>query len=183
MGIRYQIGKFILAQKAKNLNRKREICNLDLAQTVGVIFNADNQESYERASQFANFMIKTKEIQVFALGYVDDKLMLKFFSDKRGFKFFSKKNLNWYGKPKNPAVDFFINKQFDILIDLSLQAYFPIEYIVTLSLAKLKVGRFCEGEHQIYDFMIDVSKNNTLDNLINQIELYLSIVNVNSYNN
>lgn len=182
MGIKEKIGAFILDRKSKKISRKREICNLDLAQTVGVIFSANSQESYDRASKFANFMINTKEIQVFALGYVDNKQMLKFFSDKRGFKFFSSKNCNWYGKPKNPSVDFFIDKQFDILIDLSLEHSFPIEYIVSLSKSKLKVGRFEERKDHIYDFMIDVSKQPTLDNLINQIELYLSIVNVNIHN-
>ncbi|MBK8807962.1 MAG: hypothetical protein IPO21_15465 [Bacteroidales bacterium] len=124
MSIKEKIGRYILSQKAKKLVRKREICNLDLAQTVGIIFSANNQDSYDRASKFANFMINTKEIQVLALGYVDNKQMLSFFADKRGFKFFSKKNLNWYGKPNNAAVDFFIEKNFDILIDLSLQSSF-----------------------------------------------------------
>lgn len=178
--IKERIGQYLLRRKVKKIKRKRVICNLDLAQTVGIIFNANSQASYERASQFANFLMNNKEIQVFAIGYVDNKEMLKFFADKKGFKFFSKKNLNWFGKPQNPSVDFFIDKQFDILMDLSLQDFYPIQYITALSKAKLKVGRFVEDENY-YDFMLDIKKDRTLDNLINQIELYLSIVNVNIY--
>lgn len=182
MSISDKIGRFVLRRRLSHQKRVREICNLDLAQSVGIIFSASDQQSYDRASKFVNFLITSKEIQVSALGYVDNKQMLHFFSDKRNFKFFSRKNCNWYGKPKNPSVDTFIDNEYDILIDLSLDSSFPIEYIVSLSKAKLKVGRFVEGSEHIYDFMLDVSKDNTLDNLINQIELYLSIVNVNIYN-
>lgn len=179
-GIKEIIGQILLKQKYKKQKRVRAISNLDSAQTVGIIFNANSQASYDRASQFANFLMNSKEIQVFAIGYVDDKRMLQFFADKKGFKFFSKRNLNFVGKPQNSSVDFFIDKQFDILIDLSIEDFYPIQYIVALSKAKLKVGRFIEGDNY-YDFMIDIKKDNTLDNLINQIELYLSIVNVNTY--
>jgi len=177
--MKQKIGNYILNRKLNRLKRKREICNLDLAKSVGIIFNATNQKSYERASRFANFLM-TKDIHILALGYVENKEMLKFYADKRGFKFFSRKNINWWGKPKNPSIDYFIEREFDILIDLSLESFFPIEYIVALSLAKLKVGRHLT-EPNYFDIMIDISKERTLDNLINQVELYLSIMNVNSY--
>jgi len=175
-----KLGNLILRQKLKKVKRKRAICNLDMAKTVGIIFNATNQQSYDRASKFAHFLM-TKDIHVLAIGYVENKEMLKFYSEKHGFKFFSRKNINWWGKPKNPSIDYFIEREFDILIDLSLDSFFPIDYIVALSVGKLKVGRYIDGPNH-FDFMLDISKKKTLDNLINQVELYLSILNVNTYN-
>jgi len=174
--IREKLGYKLLNKKLKRKKRKVVVTNLDDAQTVGVIFNATNQDSYDRAYRFSTFLM-SKDIKVFAMGYVDDMHMLKYFAEKKSFKFFSRNNFNWYGKPKNPSIDFFIEKKFDILIDLSLDTFFPVNYIVASSEAFLKVGRMVD-DCSYYDIMFDIKKEPTLDHLINQIELYLSILNV-----
>lgn len=172
-----KIGLWVLRRKMAKLKRKRQICNLDLANTVGIVFNATSQESYDKATHFANFLINTKNIKVYSIGYVDENKLLGFFQEKKGFKFFAKKDFTWYGSPKHHTLDFFINSEFDILLDLSVAEYLPIKFISGLSKAKLKVGRVIEG-FDCYDVMIDVKKNNTLEYLIDQIELYMSIINV-----
>lgn len=177
VSLREKLGYKILNSKLKKQVRHRQICNLDLAKTTGIIFNATNQASYDSAMRFANFLIKSKEIDVTAIGFVSNKDMLAFFSNKKGFNFFSRKDLNWYGRPKDHIIDEFVEKPFDILIDLSLDEHYPVQYIVALSQAKLKVGRFIE-DNTFYDIMIDTAKDNTLENLVNQVELYLSILNV-----
>jgi len=184
MSMRESIGLWILHRRIKKQTRNRQICNLDLANTVGIVFNATCQDSYDSATRFANFLTNNKQIKVYSIGYTNENKMLDFFQEKKGFKFFSRKHFNWFGSPKHDTIDFFINNEFDILLDLSITEYLPIKFIVGLSKAKLKVGRLIEG-FDCYDVMIDVSKNNTLDYLIDQIELYLSILNVepNKHNN
>lgn len=161
------------------MKRKRSASNFEVAHSIGIIFNATNQASFEKASAFAQTII-AKNIQVLNIGFVDNKEQLSFFTDKKGTKFFSRKNLNWWGKPKNPSVDYFIEKPFDILIDLSLIESYPIQYIVGLSQAKMKVGKFLD-KNSYYDLMIDIKKEPTLDNLIKQVGVYLSMFKVNIY--
>jgi len=179
VNIKEKIGYFLLNRKIKRQSRKRSASNFEVARSIGIIFNASNQASYEKASEFAQSIIN-RNIQVLSIGFVDNKEQLKFFSDKKGTKFFSRKNLNWWGKPKNPSVDYFIDKPFDILIDLSLKEFFPIQYIVGLSKAKMKVGRMFD-QRSYYDLMIDIKKEKTLENLIKQVGVYLSMFKVNIY--
>ena len=54
-------------------------------------------------------------------------------------------------------VDAFIKEPFDLLINLSLEDYYPIRYIIALSPALFKVGKFDANEIYL-DFMIDIEK-------------------------
>ena len=173
--LKYKYGHIVLSNKKKKIKRERGIYNFDTAKTCGIVFNASTQETYDKAKHFIDFL-KTKNINVVAIGFVDSKEVKDFYRETIHFKFFSRKNINWYGKPKNENVDDFISKKFDLLIDLSLENDYPLEYIAAMSLAKFKVGRFT-SEKGDYDFMIDVNKNKTHDFLIEQIHHYLENLN------
>lgn len=140
-----------------------------------MIFNATKLNSYEQARDLVTYLFD-KDTQVIALGFVDHKEIIDYYANIPGFKFFSKKNLTWIGKPRNPAVDYFINKPLDILIDLSMEEHFPIQYIVGLSNAAMRVGRFTK-KNSYHDLMIDISKKPELSYLIDQIRHYLEILN------
>lgn len=171
--IKEKIGSIVLKNKTKS-NRKRGVYNFETAKKVGLILNANNQATYETAREFMKYIQKFGA-NAASIGFVDSQEVLNFYSRQIGMDYFSKKNLNWYGKPKNPKVLDFIQMDFDILIDLSLKDYFPIQYIVAASNAKFKIGRF-KKDKSYYDLMIDISENNSLDFYIEQIKHYLSIL-------
>ena len=173
--IKLKIGLKILRSKSKKLKRERGVFNFDNAKTVGIVFNATKQDSFDIAYEFVQFL-EHKTIKVETLGFVDSKEVRDFYRETVNTKYFSKKNLNWFGKPKNENVEKFINKSFDILIDLSLIDEYPILYISALSKAKFKVGRL-SGKVEYLDFMIDISKKPEYKYLIEQIKHYLLSLN------
>ncbi len=175
--IKKNIGEKILKSKLKKLQRKRAVFNFDTAKTVGIIFNATSEDSYTITKQFVKYL-ESKNLDVERLGFVDSKELKDFYHQTDKAKYFSKKNINWYGKPKNEDVDKFINKEYDILIDLSLISEYPIVYIASLSKAKFKVGRY-SGKSNFLDFMIDISQKPTHEFLISQIKRYLEQLNKN----
>lgn len=137
---------------------KREVkaCNINSAKTIGVLFNATHQISFEIVKEMVkNLSVKKNKIDV--LGYVDSKNLIDHYLYRKGFEFFTHKQLNWYYKPVEETVDSFIKKKFDILIDLSLDDPYPIQYIIALSKARFKVGRYTEGNEYL-DMMIDIEK-------------------------
>ncbi len=156
------------------MSRNAQFKNFDNSKTVGVIFNATEQATYDKARHFIQFL-KKKDLKVVALGFVDSKQVLDFFKSGTDFNFFSRKNLNWFGKPNNPNTQEFIENQFDILIDLSIVEDFPLQYIVGLSNACFKVGCVKETSNY-YDFMIDLGENKNLEILIKQINNYLEMI-------
>lgn len=172
--IRSKTGRFITNRKEKKLNRKRAVVNMDNAKSAGVLFDATDQKQYNTALEFIKFL-ESKGIKTQGLGIVNSKELMDFHTEKKGIALFTQKELSYFFKPKNEDANQFLNQEFDLLIDLTLDYYLPIQYTVALSKAKFKVGRFLE-ENSYYDLMIDISKNKTVSFLIEQMKHYLSII-------
>ncbi len=154
--IREKIGYFMLRRKLKTGKRKKEVINLEEAKKVGIVFNATDEIVFELIKKFSKSLV-SKGIEVYSIGFVDQDKLIDHYLYRKGFIFFTKKQINWYMKPVNEEIESFIRKEFDILIDLTLQENFPLKYIVALSKAKFKVGRLIEGDY-IHDMMIDINK-------------------------
>ena len=71
-----------------------------------------------------------------------------------------------------------MRKEYDILFDLSLKEFFPLNYILKISPAAYKIGPYQESEQ--YDLMIDIKEDRTVSFLISQIRHYLSILHTRS---
>ena len=167
----------LLQRKLSRQTRKKVMCDLDGAKTVGILFTADNAVSYDSVILFVNELTEKRGIKVLTIGFVENKKNLDLFPEQTGFRFFTTKQCNWYGKPKDHSVDYFIEKDFDILLDLNTIDNIAIDFVIGMSKAKFKVGQL-KPEPKIYDMMIDIQNNRTLDNLITQVELYLSMFKV-----
>ena len=90
------------------LVRESSFQNYSSAKTVGVIFNATQQETYEIARKYIQELSKKGHLSIKALGFVDSKEVLEFYQKSLIFDYFSRKNLNWYSKPNNPNTVEFI---------------------------------------------------------------------------
>ena len=64
----------------------------------------------------------------------------------------------------------------NFLIDLNLQENFPCQFLVALSPAHLKVGKFTNSEG-FYDLMINIDKGKKIDYFIEQTKHYLELIN------
>jgi hypothetical protein len=140
----------------KNKNREVKTCNIAEAKSIGILFNATHQISFEIVKALVKDL-STKKNKIDVLGFVDSKQLIDHYLYRKGFDFFTRSQLNWYYKPVVENVQKFIEKPYDILIDLSLDDPFPIHYIIACSQAKFKVGRYYEGQDCL-DFMIDMEK-------------------------
>ncbi len=158
----------ILKNKLRGISRETIVCNINDAKSVGIIYNATNLMNFEIIKDFAKTLMN-KKIEVSALGYVHSKKLIDHYLYRKGFDFITKNNLNWYYKPASNIVSGFIKKPFDILINLSLEDYYPIQYIVALSSSPFKVGKYSE-EPNYMDFMIDIEKEKkTMQDLKDEI--------------
>jgi len=110
------------------------------------------------------------------LGYVKSKSLIQRFLPKLSYDFFSRKDISWFYRPIHNKVKDFMEKDFDLLIDLNLADSFALKYIAGLSKAICRVGRFSEDNILYYDLMIDVKPATTLDEYLYQIRHYLTII-------
>lgn len=169
-----KIGQFNLKRRLKNQKRKVQTHNFKTAQTAGILFNSPNEKSFAAIKDFLSYLSQN-ELKVIALGYIPAKKVPENYLMRKGFNFYCKSDLNWYYKPKNEIIDQFIDQKFDILFDLSIKDYFTVNYVGSLSNASFKIGKQSENSYQ--DFVIDISKNDTVEYLIEQIKHYLNILN------
>ena len=155
-----KIAKFNLNKRLKHLNRQVRTYNFNTAQTVGILFNSPDNESFESVKEFLSF-ISQQNIKVIALGYVPAKKVPENFLLRKGINFYCTKDLNWYCKPKNEIVEQFIQSKFDILFDLSIKDYFTINYVGSLSNASFKIGK--QSENSYHDLVFDIKSNCTVE--------------------
>lgn len=167
--LRTQIGEYFLKRELKNNKRTPLVCNINKAKKVGVIFNASLVLNFEIIKDFVKDLSK-KGIHVNAIGYIDNKSLIDSYLHRKGFGFFTGKDLSLFYKPKGEKIEEFVNSDFDLLINLSLEKYLPIDYVTALSKAKFKVGKFIDQSSPL-DFMIDTHKEmDTLKKVKKEVE-------------
>jgi len=173
--IRSSLGEKMLVKKANMLVRKKHAHNFNTAKTIGIIFEASNKRDFQLVKEFSKYLTGI-HIDCSILGFVNAKEISNDLLFRDNTYFFCNKDLDFFFRPSQPDVNRFLMKNFDILIDLSLVRYFPLSYIISLSPAVFKVGRYTEGNTEL-DFMIDIHSQPDLEFLIEQIKYYVSILN------
>ena len=176
--IRQIFGNYFFNKELKKDRENRRIVNLYDAKTIGLVYDASEEPTYAVVSDFVRFF-QDNQKTVKALGYVNYSRLPHYCFPKLSYDYITKKDLNWYLKPRNTKVTDFVNEEFDILIDLCMHDCFPLKYISCISKAKFKVGKFGEKHSNIYDFMLNVDKQISLEKYIKETIHYLSIINKN----
>jgi len=167
-------GKYFLSKKLKHFSRIRQMYTLKTAQTAGILITPSNPDSFEQIKEFLNYLTKTG-VKVFVLGYVDEKKVPDNFIFWKGLNLLSRNELNWAGIPESPVVSDFIDQPFDMLIDLSLHDYFPVQYIANLSKSQFKIGRFANSNN-CYDLMFEINEDSSLNYYIEHLTYYLNLL-------
>ena len=158
--IKVSVGRRILEKKIRSHNHNPIVCNIREAQKIGIIYNATESVSFEIIKDFTRRLAKG-DTKVTIVGYVNSKKLIDHYLYRKGFDFFSRNDLNWFYKPVSKVTESFMQQPFDILFNLSLEEYFPIQYIVALSLASFKVGKYSSAEKNL-DLMIDIESEKAL---------------------
>jgi hypothetical protein len=176
--IRQTAGAYFFRKELEKITRNRKIMNIDDAKTIGLVYDASDEATYGVVSNFVRFF-QDNQKTVKALGFVNYSRLPHYCFPKLSYDYFTKKELNWYFKPNAARVNDFINEEFDIMIDLCMHDCFPLNYISGVSKAKFKVGRYGEKHSAIYDFMLNVDHNISMEDYFKEIIRYLSIINKN----
>jgi hypothetical protein len=175
--IRIYIASFFLKIKLKKYKRNIKTCNLQNAKQIALIYNSNIPGNKKILSSLEN-IYKEKGILVHVLGYSANPNMEEILISDRTHLYLTHKDFNWLYHPKNPSVIDFINKEYDILINLYTQDEFTIEYLVRLSKACFKVGS-AHLKTTMHDLMIDTGEHkHEINYLSSQINHYLSTINI-----
>jgi len=173
--IKQKIGEWVFQRELKTNKRIKSVCNLDDAKSIGILYEATFEENINIIQPFVSYFFDLKK-DVKALGYVHSKELSYCHTPKLQYDFFYQKDLNWYYKPQNYIIDNFINKEYDILINLCDSSTIPIKYLVASSQAHFKIGVY-EEDYEIYDLMISLKEDKSMKKLMGEIKHYINLIN------
>ncbi len=172
-----EVGSHFLKKEMRIRKREVQSLGLEKARSIGIVFNAKDEHTFKLIREFSDELRGGGLRTVKSLGFVPKREVAAFLQSSQDFDFFSRQDFNWYYKPQGRKVVGFISESFDILIDLRLKRFVPILFIVGLSRAHFKVGRYGSEFEQFYDLMIDVEDKAELSFFVSQIKHYLSMIN------
>ena len=173
--IKQNIGQWVFQQELKTNKRLKSVCNLNDSKSIGILYDATSEDQIKEIQPFVAYFFDLKK-DVKALGYVNARELSYCHTPKLQYDFFYQKDLNWYYKPQNYIINNFVKKEYDILINLCDSSIIPIKYLVASSIAHFKIGKHEEG-YEIYDLMISLKDDKSIEKLMNEIKHYINLIN------
>ena len=177
--LKYKSGLKAIDALQKKTPRKKFIYNFTTARKVGVVFEGSITGMPEELKAFMQYL-KTLNLDVYAIGYVDIKELTVGLEQHPTVNFFSKKELKWNGIPNCPHVNEFDGIRLDILIDFSRRELMPLRCVTALAHASFKVG-FINYFNSPFDFVLSVKDSEPLSYIIEQAKHYLTAINNRHY--
>jgi hypothetical protein len=156
--------------------RRRTIMNIDSANSIGILYCADNATDVELMKKYIHTLREMGK-QVRSLGLINIKEVPAGLNGSEMHQYFSLKELNWYCKPSSQFIHNFVKEEFDMLFDFGLPAQLPILFVTSMSKAKCKVGRYFEKYIDLYDVMIEAGEDKKLDYVIGTTNDYMMSLN------
>ena len=168
-------GEVLLLRKYAKQKRAKTLVNLLDARSIGLVYKVKDEKQFNEVKKLIKELTSEKR-QVMALGFVDDLAIPDYCVAAYSGYYFNRKALNWYGAPKSDYIKTFIQKDYDILIDLSTSYDYILKYIIALSPARFKVGRQKNGFEKFFDLMIRMKKNDPMGEFVIQALHYLTVL-------
>jgi hypothetical protein len=152
--------------------RQEQAMNLDRAQTIAILFDANQLDEREQVIRYAE-QLRKRNKRVRLLGFLD-------LTDKEAtypFHAFSRKEVDWARRPRGAEVEDFLNHNYDLFFCLHATSNPVFEYLAVGVKAALKIGPVAQYPAS-YDLMIDLGEQASPRQLIEQAEAILKKTNV-----
>lgn len=155
-----KIKRFFLHKRinAKKPDKIREICALEHANTIGVLCEITDEDSYKAIFKIFT-QLQQNNVIVHLIGFVDEKFVPFYCLQQLSADYFCRKQLTWCGEPDMIQVQDFIHRDFDILLDFNYRYHAPIEAILATSNAKFIIGS-CADYQDVYDLILQTENGN-----------------------
>jgi hypothetical protein len=173
--IRRTAGNQALKKAVRHNTRKKKTHNLETAKSIGVLFQVDSEDDYARVHDYTRRLQK-EHLEVKALGVVTEKTLMDKVLPVITFDLISDKDVNWFGKPKSGKFDGFVEKRFDICLDLSPSYCTAMKFAAALSKSSFKVGRYHSERVILYDMLLELDDSEAIDKIIQEVDHYLRII-------
>ncbi|NPA45226.1 MAG: hypothetical protein GXO49_06820 [Chlorobi bacterium] len=164
------IKNIFISRNLKKVKRKIQFHNFETAKKIGLLYPVIDVETDKIVKKYAK-ELNNFELQTLGFVFNHEQLGNPYLGQGNSH-YFTEKHFSKLGKIKETCISDFVNNEFDILINLSQENNFYIDYVFGLSKAHFKVSGIKDCKYS--DFNIDKSKN--LNHFIEQVNKYLNII-------
>lgn len=169
---------WLLQRAHKKVTRQRKMLGYHPAVSFGIMYDATSEDHYKHVTHLVRELQQDQK-KVKTLGYVTVKKMPEHCFPKLTFEFCNSASFSWNQQPVAQNVKDFISGSYDVLIDLTPSYLHHIKYLSAVSVAKMRVGRYVEKYIEVYDLMLQVDDNNSIEETSGQVLHYLKMINNN----
>ena len=165
------IKQYLLGYLNSRANRKNKIPHINTsfreAKEFGLLFTWEGEKKYSQVLEVVKFLeIHSKNAEL--LCYVKSK--------KENYMpelpAFFDKDITIFGQIRSDIVEAFINKPYDFLWHLDLNQNIMIQYILSRTYAKCRIGKTDLLYQQYYEMMIGSADQNNFKELCDQVLHY-----------
>jgi hypothetical protein len=177
--IRRWLLHFYIDRELKHNKRVKKHVDFKEVRTLGVLFLLENELKFNQIEGLVKKLAgQGKAVRL--IGLFEKKMLPNFFIPKLKIDILTKKDIGFFGFPKGEIVNDFIEKPFDLLLDFTESESLAMDYILGLSRAGFKAGRYRDDMVKVLDLMIKKPEKMGLDEFINTMIDYISIFNTKS---
>jgi len=176
--IRLNSGRSLLRKRSESVKRSGRNFLFTKVESIGILWDATNESGYQTISAFNKKMAEAgKRVEV--LAWIPGKEVSNQLTGLSYMRFLKTDDLNFNFIPSSTDSKFFIERKFDLLIDINPAKVFPLTYIATLSISPMKVGigTGSDSGDEPYDLMIQSGKENDIEAFLDQTVHYLTLIN------
>ena len=162
----------ILNHRFKQISRLKEFIGLRSSKSIGIIYYVDDFKVYQQVHSFIS-ELQANKILVSSIGIYSTKLIPSWSNKTINNALIQEKKYINLQTINSSYVENFIKKDFDILIDFSINNKFLPLYIAALSKSKLKISMDSDIKKKYFDMLIKITSEDVKD-YIYQLKYYLS---------
>ena len=176
--IRLAVYKRLLKRKWAAAGIVHQSVLLRNAEKIGILFDASDSSNFVAIQHFSD-ALKKEGKRVDVLGYIDAKHTI----DLINHPHFNRKSLSFFFQPRGNEVDYFLEKEFDILLYVHPRFNPALFYLSLLSKARMRVGPLLNEfplAKEAFEFMINLGQEKPdIRNLLDTYSKYLKMMDGN----
>ncbi len=146
-----------------------------MAKKIALFYEIDSEGSFASIDPFIKQLQSDKKM-LSVIAYYPQKRMPEDLAVPERVTCVSRKDFSLFVRPQNEVLRQFVNKDYDILIDLSSHKAFPMKMLAALAPAQYKVGSQHPDYVDIFDLILNVKDNCTASELAKHVIHYLKII-------
>lgn len=173
---RIQLSNYLLKRKLRKLERSVNAVNLEQCHSVLVLGSLKDDPGAEECQRFVTYL-KRLDKEVFCLVSTGLKKKKAEYPQLNEVKWVRREDLNYLFTPTTPEFQSLLEREFDLLVDLTFKRIFPIKYFFAMSKARFKVGAASAYRLDYADMTIEIDQQGRPADLITQLKHYLNLIN------